>query len=41
MQGKYWDQLKAYVVTAYPDADRKYPGMFKTLISFVLYSKQT
>ena len=27
MRGKYRDQAKAYVVTAYPDADRSYPGM--------------
>ena len=27
MRGKYRDQAKAYVITAYPDADRSYPGM--------------
>ena len=27
MRGKHRDQPKAYVVTAYPDTDRSYPGM--------------
>ena len=29
MRFKYQDQPKAYVVTAYPDVDRSYPGMWK------------
>ena len=33
MRGKYSDQPKAYVVTAYPDVDRKYPGMQNILNS--------
>ena len=33
MRNKYSDQPKAYVVTAYPYVDRKYPGMQNILNS--------